>query len=192
MGAGDVGGDRDRVAVEGHDRRRLSRGGGDSVSGIDAAVTGSEDMGALAAGPRNPAFAPDRGALACSGYAAKSAIPGFHDAQRTRLVSWLLLVLFHQRADTAVSELAVSQGLQYRAAVAILGVPFAMAVSVERVLAGGFQVGLPEAGSGIAHAVDGAMLVRFYSGIFYALDDARVLLDAMLSGARAVAGFGDG
>ena len=82
---------------------------------------------------RSRAAAGDCRALAHSGDAAESALFRFHDAQRAGRISWLLLVLLHQRAPAAVSESAVSARLQHGSAPVLLGVPSAVAVPLERV-----------------------------------------------------------
>ena len=138
------------------------------------------------------AAAGDRRAVACAGDAAQSAVFRFHDAQRERLVSRVLLVLFHQRACAAVSESAISARLQHGAAAVFLAVPPAVVLSVERVLSGGVEAELPEAGPGIANATAGVVLVRLHPGVLHVLDDAGILLDAVLSGAGAAVGLGDG
>ena len=75
----------------------------------------------------------------------------FHDAQRARVLSWILLVLFHQRARAALPEPALSARLQHGAAALVLAVPPAVVVSVERVFSGGrSKLRLPQAGPRVA------------------------------------------
>ncbi len=65
--------------------------------------------------------------------AAQSSVFRFHHAQRSRRISRLPVVLFHQRATAAVPEHALSARLRHRPAPLLLGVPSAVAVSLERV-----------------------------------------------------------
>ena len=79
--------------------------------GLTGRLWVARDVGAVAAGAGNRAAAGDRGAVARAGDAAKSAVPGFHDAQRAGQLPRVLLVLLFQRAHSAISEPAISAGL---------------------------------------------------------------------------------
>src|SRR3954463_3427856 len=114
----------------------------------------------------------NRGALACAGDAEKSALLRFHDAQRERILSRVLLVLLHKRAGAAVPQPALSAGLQHGAALVFLVVSPSVVLSVEHVLSGGLQAELSNAGPGVACQAAGAVLVRLHSGLLHLFDDA--------------------
>src|SRR5215510_5324237 len=65
------------------------------------------------------------------GNAAQSTIFRFHDAQRPRTVSRLLLVLLHQRAHSSIFESAIPARLQHRASPVVLVAAFGLALSME-------------------------------------------------------------
>ncbi len=190
---GDVGGDGDGTAAEGADRGGVSRWRrGCCICSLTKQLFERRTWQRLQPFRGWLLLLADRRAVARAGDAAQSAVSRFHDAQRAGVVSRVLLVLLHQRARAAVSEPAVSAGLQHGAAAVLLAVSPAVAVSVERVFSGGVEAELPEAGPGIADAADGVVLGGIHPGVLHVFDHAGVLLDAVLSGAGAAAGLGDG
>ena len=98
----------------------------------------------------------------------------------------------HQRAAAAILEPALSARLQHRAAPVFLAVPSAVAVSVERISSGVAEAFLPAGGSRGQDAAAGALLDRLRAGLLHVFHHAGILFDAVLSGAGAAAGIGDG
>src|SRR5205814_10294476 len=117
--------------------------------------------------------------LAYPRHAAESALLRPHNAQRSRLLSRLFLVLFHQRAPAALSEPALSARLQHRAAPLFLGLSSALAVPLERLFAGRRAGRIPPGGQSRARAPAGVLLDRLRSGVLHFFDHAGILLDAV-------------
>src|SRR5262249_60336838 len=70
-----------------------------------------------------------RCAVARSGYAADASLSLFHFPQRSGPVSWLLLVLLHERASAALPGHALPARLQHRAPAGLLAAPPIVAVA---------------------------------------------------------------
>src|SRR3984957_12594390 len=149
-------------------------------------------MGAVATTQWNADRAADRCAVACAGHSPQSSLLRVDTEERPRSVSRIPLVLRDQRAIAAFSESAISARLQHGAAVVVLAVPFVVVVSLERVSPRDRETVLQADRSRGARTVNGALLDRIYSGFLHILDDAGVLLHAVLPGAVAAAGIGDG
>ena len=102
------------------------------------------------------------------------------------------MVFLYQRTAAALSEPALSAGLQHRSAILFLGAAFGLAVSLEHVFAGGGQAFFQAGGSRRQDAPAGAVLGGIRAGVFHFFHHARILFDAVLSRVGAVAGFGHG
>src|SRR5437660_6775727 len=135
--------------------------------------------------PRNPHSIGDRSALAHPGHTAQSTVFRFHDAQRARRISRLLLVLLLQRTPAAFLEPALPARLQHRPAPVLLAVSFALAIPLERVSARGCEAELQARGSRLAHAVAVPVLGRIPADLLHVFLNAGILFDAVLSGVGA-------
>src|SRR5580704_6274057 len=102
------------------------------------------------------------------------------------------MVLFHQRAVAAFPEHALSARLRYGAPPLFLALPFAVAVSLERVFSGRGQAQFQAQRPGRKDAPARAVLDRLYSCVFHFFNHAGILFDALLSSAGFASGFGYG
>ena len=141
-------------------------------------------------GHRDPAG--DRRAMAHPCDAAKPALFRSDSEERTRPLSRLLLVLLPERACVPLPEHASSARLQYGPAISLLALPSALAVPVERILSRSAQALLQAGRPRGPHAAACALLGGIRYGVLHFFDDARILFDADLSCAGAVAGLRDG
>src|SRR5579863_2110979 len=130
--------------------------------------------------------------MARAGDAAESSLFRVDVEERPGLVSRIFMVLRDQRAVAAVSESALPARLQHGATAVVLAVSFAVAVSMERVSAGDQGFIVQAVGPSGTDEVTGVVSDGIHSGVLHFFNHAGVLLDAVLSGACAVAGFGDG
>ncbi len=119
--------------------------------------------------------------VACSCNVAQSALLRPDFPQRSRRVPRLLLVLLHERAGAALLEPSLSARLQHRAAPLVLAAASGLAISVERVSSRGCQTVFPSSRPRRTRAPDGSVLDRLRTRIFHVLDDAGILLHAVLS-----------
>jgi len=113
-------------------------------------------------------------------------------AQRSGPIPRLSLVLFHQRAGSAIPQLALSSRLQYGPSAVVLAPPFSLAIPVERVLPCHRPALLQTHRPRRPRAPAGDLLDRIYPGVLHVFHDAGVLLDALLSRAGLAAGLSDG
>src|SRR6266403_4895477 len=122
----------DRAAVEELDCRGISRSCGGDLSSSHQGTVCSPHVETTETDQRTFHCAPDCRAMAHSGHVAQSAVFCLDASQRAGGVSRVSVVLFHQRTVAAISEPALSAGLQHGAAALFLAASFSVAVSVER------------------------------------------------------------
>src|SRR5579871_1950171 len=126
-------------------------------------------------------------ALAHSRDTSQSAVLRFHLAQRARRVSRIPLVLFHQRAGSALLEPALSTRLQHCPAPLFLAVPPHLAFSLERVLSRHCETLVPAHRPRRTRSAARTLLGWLHPGLFHVFHHAGILFDAVLSRARAAA-----
>src|SRR5262249_19073455 len=109
-----------------------------------------------------------------------------------RPISWLLLVLLHQRTGPAVSKSSIPARLQHGTKIVVLVVASHLAFPVEFLFSRGVQPSVQARGPRGQDAIAGTVLGRLRHGLLYAFNDTGILLASDLSGSRIAAGLSDG
>ena len=130
--------------------------------------------------------------MARAGYVAQSPLFRLYVPFRPGAIPRIPVVLLHERTGVAVPESALSARLQHGAPPIFLAISPDLVVSLERVFPGSGEAFLQAGRSRRPHAFAGALLGGLRPGFLHVFDDAGILLDALLSGARSASRLGHG
>ena len=158
----------------------------------DQTILLAAHLAAIAAHQRSLHHAAHRCAVAHPGHAKKSSLLLVFSSQRAGRIPWFPLVLFHQRAAFALPESALPARLQHRPPPVVLAVSLPVAVSLERLFPRCRETFLQAVGPRGPSTIARSLLDRLHPRFLHILDDAGILLDALLPGLGAAARFRDG